>query len=653
MKFLKRITLIAILAALVVAFSSVTLLAQDAAQAACEAYNEAPELAERVAAGELPDVADRLPVNPVVLEPFAEIGQYGGQMFDFYNGARLAEFRQFGYENLVRWNPDGSEVIPNIAERWDVSEDGTTYTFYLREGLRWSDGELFTADDILFWWEQVETNTDINPGGPFPYFVRGGEPAVVTKIDDLTVEFKFSEPHGLFLQNLSSAYGVRVTQFAEHYLSQFSNKLNPDGVAAMMAEAGATEYGPWWVSRVGSYGHDAEYNDPERPLMQPWIPTESILGKERFTFTRNPYYFKVDTACNQLPYITERVFTLVTDPEVAVLKTIDGEDSISDDPISTPSNRAVFFDNLEAGDYRFVDGLNSNFETMRMHLRFNSPDPVQAQIIQNKDFRIGLSVALDRQAIIDTVYIGQGSAFQDGPRPESPLYNEQLSTQYLDFDVDLANEHLDRALPDKDAEGFRLRPDGQRFTFTVLANQDFRPEWVDILQFYERNWEAVGIDTIILPVANDIWRTRKDEADVDAYVWVGENGAGILPLLDNNTFTPEFADGWQEWANAEFGLGYGDNAGAEPVEPPAALQRQYEIYILVSRAASTDEQIALFQELLQISADEFYSIGLSLPAGDYFVVSNRLQNVPDALIRGWLYPGPAPVNFETFFIAGE
>jgi peptide/nickel transport system substrate-binding protein len=644
----RRFFVIAVALLLLMTLAPATLLGQDTV--VCEAYNEAPELAEQVAAGTLPPIEERLPVNPRVVEPAEEIGQYGGAFYDLYDGGRLAEFRQFGYENLVRWNPAGDEVVPNIAESWEVSDDATTYTFHLREGLKWSDGELFTADDILFWWEHVETNEEIYPSGPYAYYVVGGEPATVTKIDDLTVEFKFSKPHGLFLQLLSAPYGVRVTQFPEHYLSQFSKELNPDGVAEMMAADGATEYGPWWIGRVGSYGHDAEYNDPARPSLQPWIPTEPFRGKERFTFVRNPYYFKIDPACNQLPYINERVFTLATDPEVALLKTLDGEDSLSNDGISTPTNRAVFFDNLETGNYRFVDAISSNFQTMRMHLKFNHPDAVQAEILQNKDFRIGLSHALDRQTIIDTVYIGQGIPFQDGPRPESPLYNEQLSTQYLEYNVELANQHLDMVLPDKDEEGFRLRPDGERFTFTVLANQDFRPEWIDILQFYERYWEEVGVDTTIFPASNDIWRTRKDEPDIDAFVWVGENALGYQPFLDNNTFTPEFGDGWQVWANENYGLGYGDLGGASAVEPPAPLKRQYELYTLLTQAVTLEEQVAIFKELLQISADEFYSIGLSLPAGEYFVARNDVRNIPEPLIRGWYYPGPAPVNFETFFI---
>src|SRR5690606_3892298 len=89
----------------------------------CSAYQEAPGLSARVAAGELPPIADRLPLNPRVVTPAHEIGSYGGTLFDLYDGTRLAEFRKFGYENLVRWTPDGSAVVPNIAESFSVNED--------------------------------------------------------------------------------------------------------------------------------------------------------------------------------------------------------------------------------------------------------------------------------------------------------------------------------------------------------------------------------------------------------------------------------------------------------------------------------------------------------------------------------------------------
>jgi peptide/nickel transport system substrate-binding protein len=617
------------------------------ADGTCATVNEAPELAELVAAGTLPAAAERLPVHPVVVTPFEGIGQYGGEMFDLYDGGRLAEFREYGYESLVRWNVAGSEVIPNIAESWETSEDGTTYTFHLREGLRWSDGELFTADDIVFWWEQVETNTAIQ-ANPHEYFVVDGDPAAVTKIDDLTVAFKFSKPNGLFITNLAASYGVRMTQFAEHYLSQFSDKLNPDGVKTMMDAEGATEYGPWWTGRVGSYGRPSEYNDPARPLLQPWIPTEPYVGAERFTFVRNPYYFKVDPACNQLPYIGKRTWTLATDPEVRLLKTLGGEDSFSGRDISQPPNRAVFFDNQEQGNYRFIDVINSDLNLMLLHMKLTHPVAERAEIMLNKDFRIGLSHAMNRQNVIDTVYVGQGQPFQQSPRPESPFYNERLATQYTDYNVDEANAALDKVLPGKDAEGFRLGADGQPFTFNVLVNEGFRPDWVDVMGIVKLNWEAVGVKTNLVVVPDDIWRQRIQEDDVDAYVWAGENGTGLLPLVSAGEYVPDAAWGWKAWEAVT--LRGQAEAPAPVVEPPAAMQQTFQLLSDLKQAIGIEAQTAIMNQILELAADEFYTIGLSLPMGDYRAVSNNLRNVPDTVISGWLYPGPAPVNFESFYI---
>lgn len=644
MKLLSRVSLVS--AAAVLALAVAPILAQDAAS--CEAFGEAPMLAERVASGDLPPAAERLPANPRVVEPAEQIGLYGGAMNDLYGGVRLAEFREFGYESLVRWNVAGTEVIPNIAESWEVSDEGRTYTFKLREGLKWSDGQPFTTADILFWWEHVETDPQIMPGGPYPYFVVNGEAATVTAIDDLTVSFSWSSPNGLFLQNLSASYGVRITQFARHYLEQFDPDFNPEGVQQMMAEAGETEFGKWWRSRVGTYGDQAEYNDPARPLMQPWIPAEPYIGKERFSLVRNPYYFKVDPACNQLPYIDERVFTLVTDPEVGLLLTVQGQDYFSARELSQQPNRAVYFDNQETGNFRFIEAVDSDFNTMQLHIRFNHPDAVRAEIFQNKDFRIGLSHAMDRQTVIDTVYIGNGVPFQQSPRPDSPFYNETLATQYTEFNPDLANEHLDKVLPERDPEGYRLRPDGERFTFTVVVNGDFRPDWVDAMGIIERNWEEVGIDVILDVVADDVWRQRAYEPQTDAHVWAGENGSGLLPLLAAGGFTPEAAEGWRAWEtlqrnpNAELNV--------EAVEPPVGLKRQYEIINLLQQTVGDEAQAALMNELLAISQEDFYTLGLSLPEGGYRVINNTLRNVPSSFISGWLYPGPSPINFETFYI---
>lgn len=609
----------------------------------CETYNESPMLADLVASGTLPAVADRLPAEPLVVEVAEQIGVYGGTMVDTTGGNRLAEFRHFGYEPLVRWSVDGSEVIPNVAKGWEISDDATAYTFQLREGMKWSDGEDFTADDIVFWWENVETNTDIQ-SKPRGFFKVDGEAATVTKLSDYSVKFSWSKPHGLFLENLASPYGVRVVQFAEHYHSKFIKSLNPDAVAKAMADAGATDYTEWWNSNIGSYGKQAEYNNPERPFVQAWIPREPFLGKERFTFERNPYYFKVDAECNQLPYIDKRDWVLAADPEIQLAKSLTGEVDISRVNISTPANRSVFFDNMEQGDYRLVSADSADMNVANFQFPENHPDEFRASVYQNKDFRVGLSLALDREELIDVIFLGQGEPYQVAPSPRSPFYHEQLARQFTEYDPDLAAEHLDKVLPEKDDDGFRLRPNGERFSVVVAVNKDFKSDWVDMMELIKGYWEAVGVETVLDVISDATSVGRRGSPDNDIGLWLSENGAGRLPLVR--------AD---EMLGAEFDLEwfkYHETGGQEGTEPPAAQQRMMELQDIIPTVIGA-EQEAIVTEYLDLLAENFPRIGIALPAGNYRAVSNRLRNVPEPLMEGWIYPGISPANFSSFFIVKD
>jgi peptide/nickel transport system substrate-binding protein len=609
----------------------------------CTSYSDSPMLSGAVASGDLPAVGDRLPAEPMLVDVAEQVGVYGGTMVDTTGGNRLAEFRHFGYEPLVRWTVDGSKVIPNVAKSWDISDDATSYTFHLREGMKWSDGEDFTADDIVFWWENVETNTDIQ-SKPRGFLVIGGEQATVTSSDDYTVTFSWSKPNGLFLENLASPYGVRVVQFAEHYHSQFIKGLNPDGVASAMAEDGATDYTQWWTTNVGSYGKQSEYNNPERPFIQAWIPSDSFLGKERFTFDRNPYYFKVDADCNQLPYIDHREWVVAANTEIQLAKSLTGEVDISRVNISTPANRSVFFDNMERGDYRLVSADSADMNVARFSFPENHPDEFRASVYQNKDFRIGLSLAIYREELIDVIFLGQGEPYQVGPGPRSPFYNEKLAKQYTEYNAALAAQHLDLVLPEKDGNGFRLRPNGDRFTVVIAVNKDFKSDWVDMMELIKGYWDAVGVNTVVEVLSDATSIGRRGAADNDISLWLSENGAGRLPLLLLDEMLG--GDNDLEWTK------YHDTNGAEGTEPPADVQRMFALKDLIPQVSGAQQDAAM-AEYIDLLAENFPIIGIALPAGNYRAVSNRLRNVPEPLMEGWMYPGISPANFSTFYIVED
>ena len=201
-------------------------------------YNESPMLAERVEAGELPPVEERLPVVPRVIEvEGSDIGVYGGDFRDPFVGDAFWSSQMIYYisrRGLVNWNQDFSNWEANIAESVEVNEDATVYTFHLREGMKWSDGVPFTADDVLFAINDVMGNEEIN-GGTFPAgALRPGDtPPLVEKIDDYTFTITFETSYGMFLINLCGYPGWEMVTAPKHYLSQFHIDYNPDGIDAL------------------------------------------------------------------------------------------------------------------------------------------------------------------------------------------------------------------------------------------------------------------------------------------------------------------------------------------------------------------------------------------------------------------------------------
>ena len=264
-------------------------------------YNEAPMLAEKVAAGELPPLEERLPANPAVVANLGEApGEFGGELrvgFVGNNPGWGGMWFITGWDNLVIWKPDFSGVDPNIAESWEVSDDVREYTFKLREGLKWSDGVPFTADDILFYIEDVLFNAELNPAGPIAdWLPRDGSTEFrAEKIDDFTVKFTFANPYGTFLYDAATWSGRHLTWFPKHYLMQFHADYNENVDELVAEEAGVENWVGLFNKMAAGPTDDIQgfYDMPQRPLLYPWLITQPLGTGTQIRLERNPYYWKV------------------------------------------------------------------------------------------------------------------------------------------------------------------------------------------------------------------------------------------------------------------------------------------------------------------------------------------------------------------------
>jgi peptide/nickel transport system substrate-binding protein len=202
-------------------------------------FRESPSLATQVASGAIPPVLQRLPVQPMMLKPLEEVGKYGGVWRQAMRGsADILLETTIGYTRLVRWNREWTDIEPEVAEKVEVNASASEYVFTLRAGLKWSDGQPFSADDILFWYTDILMDKDITPSVP-RWLTSGGTPVVVTKRDDRTVVFTFASPNGMFLKNMATNLGADIFAGApRHWLKTFHKKHNPD-IDKVVAEAKA------------------------------------------------------------------------------------------------------------------------------------------------------------------------------------------------------------------------------------------------------------------------------------------------------------------------------------------------------------------------------------------------------------------------------
>jgi peptide/nickel transport system substrate-binding protein len=614
-------------------------------------YSEAPDLAKRVAAGELPPVDQRLPEDPLV-HNYGEVGVYGGEWIMGMDGTddNPLILKSILYDGLVRWDRKWQQVIPNLASSWTVEGEGRKYTFNLRRGVKWSDGKPFTSADIMFWVEHVVGNEEIDRN--FPRFTRvADESPTVTAPDAYTIVFEWPIPHGTFLQELAAPQGLEVTGYQAEYSKKFHAAFNPD-IETLVKEGGFENWLDLWEAKAefSNSGINPRNQNPELPSLMAWVFTGRLGEGEQVTAVRNPYYWKVDTAGNQLPYIDRVTFRSVSDRETLRLQGAAGSWTFQDRRLGGLQYAELYAGSAKDGNYRLFRTLSGNNNDRVIALNLNHKDPIKNQIYNNKDFRIALSIAINRDEINQIAAFGLSRPYQAAPRPESVLYDEEFATQYTQFDPTRAGELMDGLGYKLNADGFRVGPDSKPIIITVTT--DVERSYDELIVRY---WAAIGIQTTVTVQDRSLFREVTDNNDHDAiFRAAGDGGLGADVFLAPRWYHPSqqesmFGIAWFYWLydRADF--------PEIAVEPPAPVKRQAELLEQLRQTADADTQIKLMREVLTIAKQEFFVIGTILAPDELGIISNTFFNVfpageDEVMYSAFNWPQPGPLAPEQFFI---
>ncbi len=598
-------------------------------------FNEAPMLAELVKQGKLPSVEKRLPGEPAVVEPIEEIGEYGGTWRHATQGQTSSWINvRTGYEPLVRYARDGKTIIPNIVKSWKIRDDGKTYIFYLRKGLKWSDGQPFTADDIMFWYEDILLNKELNPTFP-TWLTIDGQPAKIVKSDDYTVRFEFSKPYGTLLDWLAQ-YDTLIPP--KHYLKQF----HPRYVSKEELEKLTKDNGFNFWYQLFSNKNNIALN-PELPVLKAWklVSTSQTVA----VLERNPYYWKVDPVGNQLPYIDKRVVDIVADADALNMQTIAGNFDAQLEFLN-PGNFTILKESEKKGNYRVLKWQRGESGFAIFPYQIIDNEPYLTQLLHNRNFRLALSLAINRDEIQKIVYLDLAAPLETVLFPESMWGSKEakkIINDLYSYNPQKANVLLDNlGFRKKDKDGFRIRPDGKVLALTIEVPTQW-PELLDAAELVRNYWEKIGVKTAVQPRPQGVLeqRMRGNMVEVAGYLLTV-----VGWISDPRDFVPITT--WGFWGYP-YALWY-QSEGKQGIAPPEEIKRLIELYEEIKGATSMKKRELLEKQLLTHFAQQVIAIPTVGFNTNLAVAKNYFRNVPQTGINAWPLRFPGYLNPEQFFI---
>ena len=359
------------------------------AMATSGSYNEAPALAQLVASGDLPPVEERLPPEPLVVQVKDEIGQYGGSITAIkHSTGNWYMIAHVNIEPLMELDPRG--LPERGAQRGARLGTGTpTSRSSPCTCARASSGRTASRSprkDLRFYYEDVQFNEKLTPLTPGAWMSHGSR-MTFTQIDDSTVQFGFAGPSPAQLFMFTAANGYMNHYFPAHYFKDLHIDYNED------ADKKAKEEGleEWWQLFNQTREKTRPYiHYPGPPYLYAWIPTSVTM--DRTVWDRNPYYWKVDAAGNQLPYLDNIYGVLVVESELVKARGIAGEFDFLVEGFGM-DEAPLLEQNAERYNYHVIIGPNTWAGAGSYYLNLNHKDPVRRDLYRDKRFRQALSHA--------------------------------------------------------------------------------------------------------------------------------------------------------------------------------------------------------------------------------------------------------------------
>ncbi|MCW6510578.1 ABC transporter substrate-binding protein [Lichenifustis flavocetrariae] len=591
---------------------------------AAAAAIETPFFAERVATGKLPAIDQRLPEQPRVLDmqSMGRIpGKPGGTWRMLMGDQRdLRMVTLYSYARLVVFD-EKLQLVPDILESFE-DQDDKVFTFHLRKGHKWSDGQPFTAEDFRYYWEDVALNPKLSPTGPNVALLANGQKPKFEIIDPETIRFTWDTPNPAFLPSLAASQPVYIFMPA-HYLKQFNPRYaGKDDLAKKIKDAHVKD----WSALHERMSRQYRPENPELPTLEPWRNTTPPPA-DFFVFERNPFYHRVDENGRQLPYI-DKIAMMLGTTNLIPAKVASGEADLQARYINFEDY--TFLKHAEQANNYQVELWQQGYGARAALMpNLNAADPIWRKILRDVRFRRALSLGINRRDINRVLFFGLARESGNTVLPESPLYKQSYADAYTNYDPAEANRLLDLVGLDKrDGEGFRLLPDGRRADIVIETAENDTVD-TDILELVGDDFAKLGIRIFNHPSQRDAFRQRIFSGQVIMSMAEGLDNAVPTEKFEPDALAPsaESQFQWSRWG-LYFESGGSQGEAVDMPEPQHLLDLLHDW----RHSTSDAQRKTIWDEMLSINADQVYTIGIVNGTQQPVVVDGNMRNVPKSAL---------------------